>query len=205
MPLSPADHLRAVERRVNTVTREGQEVRRVVLTRTLAASADEVWSAVTDPARLAQWWVPVTGDLQVGGRVEVDDLGHGEVLACVAPERFALTWVVEGRASSLDVSLRPVPGSTLLQLDHTDPLDASAWAQLGPAAVGLGWELALASLAEHLSEHLSGHLAGSGPSGPHPLAEAAEEWAAAAIADGDDPDAAVAAAQRCVATYAGDR
>ena len=59
------------------------------------ASIETVWSAITDPARLASWWGEVEGDLQLGGeyreRVFASGWeGTGRVQACEAPRRLLL-------------------------------------------------------------------------------------------------------------------
>ena len=35
--------------------------------RTYATTCEDLWSAVTEPERLARWFAPVSGDLAVGG------------------------------------------------------------------------------------------------------------------------------------------
>jgi uncharacterized protein YndB with AHSA1/START domain len=56
---------------------------------------DDLWSALTDPARLARWYGEVEGDLRVGGEfdVRVTDAweGTGRVDACEPPRRLLLT------------------------------------------------------------------------------------------------------------------
>jgi uncharacterized protein YndB with AHSA1/START domain len=56
---------------------------------------DELWWAITEPGRLAQWHAKVEGDLRVGGTfrpfVEADDWeGTGRVEACEAPRRLVV-------------------------------------------------------------------------------------------------------------------
>src|SRR6266567_7115218 len=53
---------------------------------------DDLWSALTDPGRLARWHGQVTGDLRPGGEfriyIEADDLeSTGRVEACEPPRR----------------------------------------------------------------------------------------------------------------------
>jgi uncharacterized protein YndB with AHSA1/START domain len=60
------------------------------------AYIDDVWSAITDPARLARWYGDVAGDLRVGGgfrcRVFASGWeGTGRVQACERPRRLLLT------------------------------------------------------------------------------------------------------------------
>ena len=152
MSPSPTDHLGQVRRSVSTVTRDGGELRLLTVERTLDARAAEVWSALTTAERIARWWRPVSGDLEVGGRYRLDGQASGEVLDCVPTERLALTWEDDGRVSWVDLSLRPTDAGTLLQLDHAVPADDPAYAELGPGGSGTGWEVALAALAEHLAD-----------------------------------------------------
>ncbi len=57
---------------------------------------DDLWSALTDPGRLARWHGQVTGDLRPGGEfriyIEADDLeSTGRVEACEPPRRLLVT------------------------------------------------------------------------------------------------------------------
>ena len=57
---------------------------------------DDLWSALTDPGRLARWFGQVEGDLRPGGefRLSVDSSGWdgtGRVEACEAPRRLLVT------------------------------------------------------------------------------------------------------------------
>lgn len=56
---------------------------------------ETVWSAITDPARLAIWWGDVEGDLRLGGEYRARVLasgweGTGRVQACEPPRRLLL-------------------------------------------------------------------------------------------------------------------
>ena len=57
---------------------------------------DDLWSALTDPGRLARWYGKVEGDLRPGGEfhlyLESDDWeGTGRVEACEPPRRLRVT------------------------------------------------------------------------------------------------------------------
>src|SRR6266705_309217 len=57
---------------------------------------DDLWSAFTDPGRLARWYGQVEGDLRPGGEfrlhVESADMdGTGRVEACEPPQRLLVT------------------------------------------------------------------------------------------------------------------
>ena len=57
------------------------------------ADIETVWSALTDPSRLASWWGEVEGDLRLGGEYHARVFasgwdGTGRVEACEAPRRL---------------------------------------------------------------------------------------------------------------------
>ena len=56
---------------------------------------DDLWSAITDPVRLARWFGDVDGELSRGGefRVRIADAGErtGQVEACEPPQRVMVT------------------------------------------------------------------------------------------------------------------
>ena len=57
---------------------------------------DDLWSAVTDPARLARWYGEISGDLRPGGQYSVylpaDDLtATGRIEECESPRRLLVT------------------------------------------------------------------------------------------------------------------
>jgi uncharacterized protein YndB with AHSA1/START domain len=59
------------------------------------AAIGEVWSALTEPARLAQWYGNVEGDLRLGGEFRSHVFasgweGAGRITACEPPHRLAV-------------------------------------------------------------------------------------------------------------------
>lgn len=203
MTFSPADHLGAVSRSLSTTTRDGEEMRLLTVERTYDAAPDDVWDALTSAERIHRWLMPVAGDLEVGGRFQLEGNAGGEVLDCVPPERLAITWEFGGMTSWVDVSLRPTDAGTLLQLDHTAPVDPSMWEQYGPGAVGLGWEMSLLGLVMHLDDPTVVPRDEVGDTGDY-LRASSGAWAEASIAAGTDPEQARAAAARCTAAYLGE-
>jgi uncharacterized protein YndB with AHSA1/START domain len=204
MNFSPADHLGAVTRTLTTTPRDDGDLRTLTVTRTYTAAPDEVWDALTAPDRLARWMGPVTGDLQVGGRYQVEGNAGGEILTCQRPSLLSVTWEYDGEVSSVDVTLQADDDGTRLVLEHRAVVPADFWERFGPGATGMGWELALMGLGEHLAA----------PEAPRPepddlpglgdlMAASSDGWRAASVADGTDPEAARAAADRCLAFYTG--
>ena len=84
-----AKHLGAVTRAVEDSTHGDTPVKVVVASRTYATDVDDLWTAITDPERIPRWFAPVSGDLRLGGRFQVEGNAGGEVLACEAPEHLA--------------------------------------------------------------------------------------------------------------------
>src|SRR5262249_34403639 len=77
---------------------------------------DDLWSALTDPGRLARWYGEVGGDLRLGGelQVHIPDGGErtGHVDACDPPRRLLLTMH--------DPDARPgQPASTVIEASLT--------------------------------------------------------------------------------------
>ncbi|MGY1785029.1 SRPBCC family protein [Geodermatophilus sp. SYSU D00698] len=119
----------------------------VTVRREYPAAPEDVWEAVTDPARLARWFAPVAGDLREGGTFAVEGNADGEIRECTPPSTLVLTW--GGPVSVVTVSLTPAGAGTVLALEHTVPV-AFAGSGAGALFVGPGWDVALLGLALHL-------------------------------------------------------
>lgn len=198
----------AVGRSVKVGERDGRPTRAVVASQEYRADIDDVWDAVTNPERLPRWFLPVTGELSVGGHYQFEGNAGGEVLACEKPERAFLTWEFGGEVTWLELRLTDLGGSTRMELEHVAYLDPERWGEYGPGAVGVGWDLSLLGLANHLAggpelrPEEGAELVGS-PEGRAFVAASSGAWAAADVEAGGDPAAARAAAARTAAFYTG--
>jgi uncharacterized protein YndB with AHSA1/START domain len=184
------------------------------LATTLAPAPVRLWPMLTDPARLVQWYGPVTGDLQEGGSFRAPAAG-GRILEVEAPHSLRLTWEYEGREDALRLRLDPVDdGSTALELVHVTEVDPEVFSRFGPGALAVGWDLALLGLAAYSRgwEDMCGREVPL----PTPTWLASEEgaafvrawsirWAAASTAAGTDPDLARAGEIATTAAYGGAR
>jgi uncharacterized protein YndB with AHSA1/START domain len=202
-PLTAAD---LVAREVRTGERDGATTRIAVATRSYTTDRDDLWEAVTDPERLPRWFLPVSGELRVGGRYRFEGNAGGTIEACDAPTSLAVTWEYGGQVSWLRVTLTPAADGTTLELAHEAPVDPEFWGRYGPGAVGIGWDLALMGLGRHLDSGVAVDPAQAeawavSPEGIEFVRRAADQWAAAAIADGDDPAGARDAAANTVTFY----
>jgi uncharacterized protein YndB with AHSA1/START domain len=69
---------------------------------------EDVWDACTTPDRLKRFFLPVSGDLRVGGHFEFKGNAGGEILRCAPPTQLRVTWVYgNGPASEVELRLTP--------------------------------------------------------------------------------------------------
>ena len=195
-----------VTREIRSGSRDGAPTRITVARRTYPTDRADLWDAVTNPERLPRWFVPVHGELRVGGRYQVEGNAAGLIERCEEPECFATTWEFGDMVSWLEVVLTPDGDSTVLELRHEAHVDPYLWGQFGPGAVGVGWDLALTGLGLHLESGapVDPEVAASftlTPDGLEFVRRAAADWADAAVRGGDQAGAAHEAAARTVAFY----
>ena len=208
MNFDPSTHLSALERAVSSGEREGEPARAVTLSRCFGATAPDLWDAVTNPERLPRWFAPVSGDLEAGGRYQVEGNAGGVITECERPSHLALTWEFGEDVSWVEVSVADEgAGRARLTLTHTmRPSDH--WDTYGPGATGVGWELGFLGLALHLADPAAPKLdeaafAASGD-GRAFIAGSGKGWERAAVTAGADPGAARMAAKRTTAAYTGE-
>jgi uncharacterized protein YndB with AHSA1/START domain len=122
---------------------------------------DDLWSALTDPARLARWHGQVEGDLRLGGEfrmyLEADDIESiGRVDACEPPRRLVVTTRETDESyrkgqgvppfdEVTEVTLTADGGQTVLVIEVRGmPLDKIAF-------YGAGWQIHAENLAAYLA------------------------------------------------------
>jgi uncharacterized protein YndB with AHSA1/START domain len=99
---------------------------------------DDLWSALTDPTRLARWIAEVAGDLRLGGEFRVD--------VCEPPRRLLLT-MSPGHEDETVIEAQLVAdgdGTRLLVEERGLPLGELS-------AYGAGWQAHVEDLAAHLA------------------------------------------------------
>lgn len=137
------DELAATTREVARRGGGADEMIVVRLQRRYTAEVDDVWDAITDPARLARWFAPVSGDLEPGGTFQVEGNAGGEIRECRPPSTLVVTWGAP--ESVVRVRLSGASDVTELELEHTVPT-ALAGSGAGALYVGPGWDVALLGL-----------------------------------------------------------
>ncbi|MEY9845528.1 SRPBCC family protein [Streptacidiphilus sp. MAP5-3] len=111
---------------------------------------DDLWSAVTDPDRLARWLAVVDGELRLGGRIHAkftsDNEGPGRIDVCDAPRRLRVTFepgtpnetIVEANLTSVGSRTRLIIEERGLPLEYVP-------------AYGAGWQTHAEDLAAYLA------------------------------------------------------
>ena len=122
---------------------------------------DDLWAALTDPARLARWYGQVEGDLRPGGAFRVylaaDDIeSTGRVEACEPPRRLLVTTRETDESyrkgqgvppfdESIEATLTADGDQTILVIEVQGmPLDKIAF-------YGAGWQIHAENLAAHVA------------------------------------------------------
>jgi uncharacterized protein YndB with AHSA1/START domain len=117
------------------------------------AEIETVWSALTDPARLASWWGEIEGDLRPGGEYHAHIYasgwnGTGRIAACEAPNRLQVLHREADQPGEqpVEVTLASDGGTT-----------AVTWQERGmPVAYLAGYGAGIQIHVEDLGAHLAG-------------------------------------------------
>jgi uncharacterized protein YndB with AHSA1/START domain len=206
MPIDPVTTAGLATREVRTGSRDGAPTKIAIARRTYPTGRADLWDALTNPERIPRWFLPVSGELKVGGRYQLEGNAGGVVERCDEPESFAVTWEFGEMMSWLAVTLTPDGAGTRLELAHESHVDPALWGQFGPGAVGVGWDLALMGLGLHLDtgrqvDPATAVTFPASPEGRQFIRLAATGWADAAVSDGAEPGPAHEAADRTFAFY----
>jgi uncharacterized protein YndB with AHSA1/START domain len=145
---------------------------------------DDLWSALTDPSRLARWHAQVEGDLRPGGQfrtyVEADDIESiGRVEECEPPRRLLVTTRETDESyrrgngvppydEVIEATLTADGDQTILVIEVRGmPLDKVAF-------YGAGWQIH----AENLAAYLAGRERGAAEARWNDLVSAYQDLAA---------------------------
>lgn len=195
-----------VTRRTGTRTVDAGEARIVVVGQAHEAGLQDLWEACTTTERLPEWFAPVTGDLRLNGRFQIEGNASGTIQTCDPPNGFAATWEFGGSVSWIEVRFSDEgPRGARLEIEHI-ALPDEHWDQFGPGAAGIGWDMAALGLARYLESgqpvdpQAAMEWMGS-EEGKRFIQRTGELWREADVAAGTDPEAARARAERTVAFY----
>lgn len=204
------DHqVSTVDRRVGDRVIDAGQARTTTVSQSYRATVDDVWDACTNPHRLPRWFLPISGDLRLHGHFQLEGNAGGTILECDPPHRFMVTWEYGEQTSWLEVRVHPEGDEhARLEIEHIS-LEDDHWVEFGPAAVGIGWDLALVGLSLHLGgapavdpQESAAWMASD--DGKRFVRECSEQWRTAHVAAGADPATAQACAERTAAFYTGE-
>ena len=117
----------------------------------LDAALAEVWSALTEPTRLAQWYGEVDGDLSVGGQFRARVFasgweGTGRITACEPPRRFTTVSSEPGRDENVhEVTLTADGDGTVIVYENLSVPPDLLW------AYGVGEQIHIEDLGAYLA------------------------------------------------------
>lgn len=188
--------LTAIHRVVSQRPTPGGDEVAVVVRRIYPAVAEDVWDAITEPDRVRRWFLPLSGDLRVGGTFQLEGNAGGDILHCEPPQLLRVTF--GSAASVVEMRLAPDGASgTVLELEHTVPIEM-AGSGAGSLYVGPGWDGALMGLGLFLrGQDIDDPVAAaSSPEVQDFSAQSVHAWAAATETSGTATAEEIAAARQ---------
>ena len=79
----------------------------VILARTYDTTIDDLWDACTNPDRIPRWFLPISGDLRLNGRYQLEGNAGGTIERC--EPRTIWSGRRRRRMGYLDRRPRPLP------------------------------------------------------------------------------------------------
>lgn len=205
MQIDITQHIGAVTREVSSRTENGKDVRAVIASRDFSTTPEDLWEAFTTPERLPRWFLPISGDLRLGGRYQLQGNAGGQILVCEPPRRLKVTWEFSGQVSWLEVRVSRHGAGSRLTLEHSMVVD-DHWKKFGAGATGVGWDLTLVGLTRHIetgeaNTSEAGMAWMMSDNGKAYIRQSSDAWGAAAIAGGETADTVKAAVSQTTAAY----
>ena len=201
--------INAVRRTIGTRTLEASEARVSTISQVYHTDIDDLWDAVTSAERIPRWFLPISGELKEGGHYQLEGNAGGTISRCERPNGFAATWEFGGMVSWIEVSLTPAEGGVRFELEHAAHVADELWEQFGPTATGIGWDMGLFGLANHLADPTGAMTPAEGmewamsEDGKRFMRLSADAWIESYVATGADPEIARGMADRGYAAYTG--
>ncbi len=197
---------------VDETERDGQPARIVSGTRIYSAEAEELWDALTNADRISHWFLPITGELNIGGRYQLKGNAGGEILRCDRPNTLEVSWECADNVSWVTVRLEPADGGTRLTLEQImlkDEASEARWKKYGPGATGVGWELGFLGLGQYLVngdefDREESNTWMTSEDGKSFIRQSAQAWGEMHIESGEDANIARAMAEETARGYCGE-
>ncbi|MCC3275127.1 MULTISPECIES: SRPBCC domain-containing protein [unclassified Arthrobacter] len=146
--------LRRTERSLGRRQIQAGHALMVVMARDIGHPIGEVWSALAEPDRVAEWLAQPEGDLRRGGNYSLPDGSHGDILRCDPPRLLTVSWIREGAApAELELHLTAEDSQTRIELLYASVRKGFATTAAPGGGIwtgGAGWEFFLDMLEEYL-------------------------------------------------------
>jgi len=114
------NHLAATARSVSFLDHEGQPASAVILSRSYTTTPDDLWDALTNGDRIPRWFLPISGELELGGRFQFEGNAGGTITACERLSRLVVTWEFGPHVSWVEARVSDDEnGRARLTLAHT--------------------------------------------------------------------------------------
>ncbi len=200
-------------REVDERTRMGNPVRVVRAERVYMTGQTDLWDALTNIERIRRWFSPVSGELHLGGRYQIEGNAGGTITRCDEPEALDVTWELGDNMSWVMVRLATETAGTRLTLEHEIPKDKAGeahWAKYGPGATGVGWDLSLFGLDWHINnkgrplDSEAGLAWMASSAGKDFMRHSAQAWSKAHISSGEIAEIAQEMATQTAKFYTGE-
>jgi uncharacterized protein YndB with AHSA1/START domain len=200
-------------REVRELEHDGKPARAVEGTRLYSTDTDDLWDALTSAERIGRWFLPISGELKLGGRYQLEGNAEGTITRCDRPRALDVTWEFGGSVSWVSLRLAAENGGARLTLVHTmlkDEAGEEHWATYGAGATGVGWDLTFFGLGLHLVrgrevDERDADMAWMGSEeGKSFMRSSAEAWGRAHAASGEDEEVARAMAERTASFFTGE-
>lgn len=209
-PVDVDGQIEAVSRGLQTRAQDGEETLVSTISQRYDTTVEDLWEACTSTERLPRWFAPVSGDLRLGGKYQVEGNAGGTIETCEVPRSFSATWEFGGNVSWIAVRVAPEGDGARLTLEHTAYADTESqfWKQFGPGATGVGWDLALVGLAQYLHAGANTPQEADGwektDAGHRFITTSSARWAEASVEYGTPRADAEAARDRTTAFFLGE-
>src|SRR6201987_4261629 len=103
---------------------QGKPAKAGVAARTYDTTVDDLWDALTRRERIPRWFLPVSGELKLGGRYQLEGNAGGTIERCDPPTSFAATWEYGGDVTWIELKLAAESEtSTRFVLEHVAHVD----------------------------------------------------------------------------------
>lgn len=208
MNIDIVSHLGAVTRDLVSREHEGRPAQVLTASRDYPTDPDDLWDAITNPQRIPRWFFPISGDLRLGGNYQLEGHASGTITNCDKPNKLTFTWEFNGEVSWVELNLHATETGTHLSLEHIAHVPQEMWDQFGPGAVGVGWDMTLFGLAQHIETQSSISAAEAmawllTEDGKNFVGRSSDDWRRVSVDLGTDPQVAADAADRTTAFYTG--